>query len=201
MCSVHVIMRFLRMARDCLSVLLRGRGPLALLLGRLSRRRLPVGLDGLDKRVLLLVADDQVDARQSRHTLGIQFRVAAGHDQQSVRLASAGLANHQSRTAIAKMRHRAGIHNIDISGLVKITLNEAGGAHLLADGLAIGLIDLAAQRSDRERCFLLAYLFAHTLWCFLNSGRFVWPDYSAFAQIIKDRPGARLRQQPDWDNL
>jgi hypothetical protein len=61
------------------------------------------------------------------------------------------------------VRHRAGVDNIDIGGLVKLPLHKAGSAHLLANSLAIGLIDLAAQCSDRE-CFCLGMsIFVHKL--------------------------------------
>jgi hypothetical protein len=120
-----------------------------------------MSLDRFHQSVLLLIADYQIDARQGGHAIGITFRVTASHDQQSLWLASVGLADHQPRTTVAQVRHRTGIDDIDIGGLIKFALHKTSGIHLLANGFAIGLIDFAAQRGDRKGFRMGNVLFAH----------------------------------------
>src|SRR5450755_3969193 len=110
--------------------------------------------DSLDERLFRAVAHHQIDAWERRHRLRIQLRVAAGHDQERVRVAAMRLRDHLARTTVAKLRHRTGIDNIDIRNLREVTLHKARRAHLLPNGLAIGLVDLAAERRHGE-CRLL----------------------------------------------
>jgi hypothetical protein len=107
------------------------------------------------------IAHHQVNPWESRYRLRIEFRVTASHNHQRVRLTAVGLADHQPRTAIAQMGNCAGINNIDIGGFIKFALNKASSTHLFANGFAIGLINLAAQRSDCKCSF-----FAHGLYRF-----------------------------------
>lgn len=77
-----------------------------------------------------------------------------------------GLCDEVTRTAIAEMSHSTGIDNIDIGCLVEVALHKAGRAHLLANRLAISLIDLAAQRCDGEGG-AFRWMFGHDLYYLL----------------------------------
>jgi len=51
------------------------------------------------------------------------------------------------------VRDGAGVDDIDIGDLVKITLYKASIAHLLANGFTIGLVYFAAEGGDCKGCF------------------------------------------------
>jgi hypothetical protein len=63
------------------------------------------------------------------------------------------LGDELPRTAIPKVCDSAGIDNIDICVVAKVTLHKTSGTQLFADGLTICLIDFAAQSSDCKRRF------------------------------------------------
>ncbi len=67
-------------------------------------------------------------------------------------MAAASLADHLARTAVAQVRHGAGVDDVDICDFTEIALHKASRAHLFADGFAIGLIYLAAERGDCKGC-------------------------------------------------
>src|SRR5579863_4237203 len=99
----------------------------------------PLRLYRLDERSLRAIACYETDAGEGRDGLRIEFRVTAGHDQQRAGMAAARLRDHTARAAIPQVRDGTGIHNVDIGGVVEVALRKARRAHLLANGLAIGL--------------------------------------------------------------
>src|SRR5579859_2738417 len=120
----------------------------------------PLRLNRLDERSLRAIACYETDTGESGDGLRIEFRVTAGYDQQRAGMAAARLRDHAARAAIPQVRDGTGIDNVDIGGVVEVALREACRAHLLANGLAIGLVDLAAQRGNRE-CRCCCRLIAH----------------------------------------
>src|SRR5438132_1241700 len=59
--------------------------------------------DDLYQRLFTLIADHEIDAWQRCNGLWVQFRVTAGHDQQSRRVTASGLADQLARTAVAQV--------------------------------------------------------------------------------------------------
>src|SRR5437867_2004921 len=85
----------------------------------------PMLRDAGNQRVFAAIAHDKINAGQSRNGLGIEFCIAAGHDEQGVGLTTVGLGDELARTAITKMSDRAGVDDIDISHLAEFALDEA----------------------------------------------------------------------------
>ncbi len=109
--------------------------------------------DDLYQRLFTLIANHEIDAWQRCNGLWVEFRITTCHDQQSRRVTAPRLADQLARTAVAQVRDCAGVDDIDIRELVKISLRESGGIHLFAYGFAIGLVDFAAQRCNGKCCF------------------------------------------------
>lgn len=76
-------------------------------------------------------------------------------------MTAVGLSDELARTAVAQVRDRTRIDDINISGLGKISLHETCLVHLIADGFTIGLIDFTTESSDRKSCSL-CWMLGHT---------------------------------------
>src|SRR5229473_8071134 len=104
----------------------------------------PLFLDGIDQGMFAAIANHDIDAWKGCDCLRVEFRVTAGDDQQCIGMAAACLADKLAGTAVAQVRDRTSVDDVDIGGLAKVALHKASRTHLLANGFAIGLVYLAA---------------------------------------------------------
>lgn len=114
-----------------------------------------VCLNSLDEIVFAAIANNQINAGEGRDSLWIEFRVATGNDEQRVGMSAVRLVYKLARTTVAKMRHSAGVDDVDIGHLIEVALLKASLMHLVADGVGIGLVHFTAQGSDGKGCFCL----------------------------------------------
>ena len=80
-------------------------------------------------------------------------------------MSAMGLADKVARATVAQVSYRTGVNDIDIGDRVKVALLEASKAHLVTDGIGIGLVNFAAQGGDGECRFCLC-LIAHKVLSF-----------------------------------
>src|SRR5690349_18676524 len=79
-----------------------------------------VCLNSLDEIVFAAIANNQINAGEGRDSLRIEFRVATGNDEQRVGMSAVRLVYKLARTTVAKMRHSAGVDDVDIGHLIEV---------------------------------------------------------------------------------
>src|SRR5215472_9725491 len=109
--------------------------------------------DGIRKRFFATIANDEVYSWKRSDGLRLHFCIATGDNEKRIGMAATGLADHLPRTAITQVGNGAGVDDVDISHFTEVALHKTCRAHLLANSFAVGLIYLAAERSNSECCF------------------------------------------------
>src|SRR6266567_2981071 len=108
----------------------------------------PSLLDCLNERTLSRVDHDYIYSWHRCYICGIQLSIAASDNEECPRMTTTRLADELPRTPVTQVSDRAGIDDIDIRSITKITLHKTRSTHLFANSLAIGLIDFTAQRGN-----------------------------------------------------
>ncbi len=72
------------------------------------------------KPQLVDVAQHEIDPGDGRHRLGVHLRVAAGHSEHTLRVATLGEPDLVPAGAIALVGHGAGVDHADVGGLIPV---------------------------------------------------------------------------------
>ena len=99
----------------------------------------------LHNLALLALWQDETDAIDGRHLIGLELRVATGHYDKR-----AGMASHQPMDGLAAfvirhLRHRTGVHHTDVGHLARPHIAHAHFTQTLTDGRRLGEVQLTSK--------------------------------------------------------
>ena len=101
---------------------------------------------GVDEPQLVAVATDEIDAVDARGLARIELRIAAGHEDEGLRVVTCGATYHLSGFAIAFGGYGAGIYDVNPAFLRESADYKAVFFELLGNRLTFILVDLTAER-------------------------------------------------------
>ena len=102
----------------------------------------------VDDLCAFLRPDDDAHALECANLLWRNLRIAAADRDTGARIRPCRAADDLARLAVAQMRHRAGIDDIDICGFLERHDIVAARAEQPLHGFRFKLIDLAAERHE-----------------------------------------------------
>ena len=107
-------------------------------------------VEEIDQPVLLLVANDQVHARNPRHGLRVGLRIAARDHEERVGIVPRDAANRLAIREVGAPGDRAGIDHVDLRALVPGGGPEAAPLEQGQDLLRFHLVEAAPERGDGD---------------------------------------------------